>query len=102
VGFVHRNTAYRLRHPQFSPERIRRQLVSIGNGGQVTAYRGLLGSTPMEWLTMQQKYAHLMTDAAGPSMSLEEKLELLHSLRRGELDDATAMLPVVEPAPPTG
>jgi hypothetical protein len=29
------------------------------------------------------------------SMSLEEKLELLHRLRRGELDDATAMLPVV-------
>ena len=35
------------------------------------------------------------------SMTLEEKLELLHRLQRGELDDATAMLPVVEPVPPT-
>jgi hypothetical protein len=35
------------------------------------------------------------------SMTLEQKLELLHSLRRGELDDPTAMLPVVEPVPPT-
>ena len=35
------------------------------------------------------------------SMSLEEKLELLHRLRRGEFDDAAAALPVVEPVPPT-
>jgi hypothetical protein len=35
------------------------------------------------------------------SMALEEKLQLLHSLRRGELDDATPALPVVEPVPPT-
>jgi hypothetical protein len=34
-------------------------------------------------------------------MTLEERLQLLHTLRRGELDDATAMLPVVEPVPPT-
>jgi hypothetical protein len=35
------------------------------------------------------------------SMTLEEKLELLHRLRRGELDDATTRLPVVEAVPPT-
>jgi hypothetical protein len=35
------------------------------------------------------------------SMTLEEKLQLLHSLRRGELDDAAAMLPVVKSVPPT-
>jgi hypothetical protein len=35
------------------------------------------------------------------SMTLEEKLELLRSLRRGELNDGTPMLPVVEAAPPT-
>jgi hypothetical protein len=35
------------------------------------------------------------------SLSLEEKLQLLHSLRRGELDDATPMLPVVEPVLPS-
>jgi hypothetical protein len=34
-------------------------------------------------------------------MTLEEKPELLNSLRRGELDDATAVLSVVEPVPPT-
>jgi hypothetical protein len=34
-------------------------------------------------------------------MSLEEKVELLDRLRRGVLDDATTMLPLVEPAPPT-
>jgi hypothetical protein len=35
------------------------------------------------------------------SMTLEKKLELLHSLRRGELADATARLPVVELVPPS-
>jgi hypothetical protein len=34
-------------------------------------------------------------------MALEEKLQLLYSLRRGALDDVTAMLPVGEPVPPT-
>jgi hypothetical protein len=41
------------------------------------------------------------TNAVIASMTLEEKLQLLHRLRRGELDNATAMLPVVEPVPPT-
>jgi hypothetical protein len=40
-------------------------------------------------------------EAVLASMTLEEKLELLHSLRRGELDNAAPMLPAVEPAPPT-
>jgi hypothetical protein len=35
-------------------------------------------------------------------MALEEKLEFLQRLRRGELDDATAVLPVVGPIRPTG
>jgi hypothetical protein len=35
------------------------------------------------------------------SMSLQEKLELLHSLRRGELDDPTTVPPIVEAVPQT-
>jgi hypothetical protein len=44
--------------------------------------------------------AHVPPNPALPvlkSMSLDEKLELLHSLRRGE----QIALPVVEPVPPT-
>jgi hypothetical protein len=45
--------------------------------------------------------AHVPPNPALPvlkSMGLGEKLELLDRLRRGELDDATTVLPLVEPA----
>lgn len=41
-GFIHPNTAYKLRAPEFSPERIRREPVAIGSGNNVEAYRELL------------------------------------------------------------
>jgi hypothetical protein len=36
------------------------------------------------------------------SMSLDEKLELLRRLQRGELTDTASALPIVEAAPPAG
>jgi hypothetical protein len=36
------------------------------------------------------------------SLSLDEKLELLHRLRRGEADDVSSALPILEAGPPTG
>jgi hypothetical protein len=48
--------------------------------------------------------AHIPANPALPvlkSMSLDEKLELLRRLQRGELADTATALPIVEAVPPT-
>ncbi len=65
-GFVHKNIAYRLRHPKFELERIDREPRAIGSGNQVEAYRKLLGQSGFEWYQQYQQYPQLMQPGAGP------------------------------------
>lgn len=65
-GFVHKNIAYRLRDPQFEPERIDREPRAIGSGNQVAEYCKLLGQSGFEWYLQYQEHPELMHPDAGP------------------------------------